>query len=84
MLGTGQGISRRRAGAEQLRSDLAPEVARQHTRNWGHDDEQPEGRTGGHHLLKEMENALGQVLREHSIDQHVHKPDDCIAQKTWI
>jgi len=57
------GISRHGAGAEQLRSDLAPEVARQHTRDWSHDDEQPEGGAAGHHLLKEMENALGQVLR---------------------
>lgn len=94
--GQGQGqddvcLGQGRAGHKQaygrgrgLRSDLAPEIARQHTREWSHDDEQPEGGAAGHHLLKEMENALGQVLRQHSVDQHVHKPDDCTTQKTWI
>lgn len=65
-----------RAGS---RSELAPQVARQYAGNRGHNDEEPEGSAGCHHLLEQVEHALGQVLGEHPIDEHVHKPQHCIA-----
>ena len=60
------------------RPQLTPEVAGQHAGYRGHKDEQPEGGTGGHDLLEEVEDSLRQVLGEHPIDEHVHKPQHCI------
>lgn len=43
------------------RPELAPEVAGKHRGNRSQEDEQPEGGTGGHDLLEQVKNALGQV-----------------------
>lgn len=77
----------KRAGqgrAGQSHSELAPEVARQHTGHRGHDDEQPEGGTGGHHLLKEVEHPLRQVQRQDPIRQHVHEPQNCTTHRFTV